>query len=106
MVLPREEAYILRTHSECEDVWLRIRTPAMAAIDAVGGSHHWHRDVPNRGYCYEAAYVSLWLEAEIRRSALRGPVSAQKQTLANRFSEAVRFTSGYRSKADAVRLRR
>ena len=33
---------------------------------------------------------------------MRGPLSARKQTLANRISEATRFTSGYRSEADIV----
>ncbi len=45
--------------------------------------------------------VGLWLEADIQRLAVRGPLSAQKQTLANLISEAARFRSGYRSKADA-----
>jgi hypothetical protein len=34
-------------------------------LDAVDGSHNQHRDVPNRGCCYEAAYVGLWHEADI-----------------------------------------
>ena len=47
--------------------------------------------------------VGLWLSADIRRATLRGPVSARKQTLANRISEAARFRSGYRSEADIAR---
>ncbi len=45
-------------------------------------------------------YVWLWLEGDIRQATLRGPVSARKQTLANRISEAARFMSAYRSEAD------
>ncbi len=44
--------------------------------------------------------VCSWLLADIRRRTLRGPLNAQKQTLANRISEAARFRSAYRSKAD------
>ena len=44
--------------------------------------------------------VSLWLSADIGRTAPRGPVSARKQTLANRIPEAARSRSAYRSEAD------
>ncbi len=47
--------------------------------------------------------VGLWLEGDIRRPTLRGLLSARKQTLANRISEAARFRSGYRSEADIAR---
>ncbi len=59
-----------------------------------------HRDLPYCRCCYKAAYVSLWLEADIRWPTLRGPVSAPKQTLATWNSERRRFMSAYRSKAD------
>ncbi len=46
------------------------------------------------------AYVSSWLQADIQRGAVRGLLSARKQTLANRVSEPAPLMSGYRSKAD------
>ncbi len=54
----------------------------------------------------EITNVRYWLSADIRRTAPRGPLTAQKQTLANRISEAARFRSGYRSEADVKFLNR
>ena len=44
--------------------------------------------------------VCLWLKADIRRALTQGPVTARKQTLANRVSEPAPLMSGYRSEAD------
>ena len=69
-------------------------------VHTVDGPHDRHRDVPFRGCRYEAAYVSSWLEADIQRLAVRGPLSAQKQTLKTLHRGTRRSASAYRSKAD------